>query len=827
MSELYVFRCIALKYGLCTFYLEVFKMKKKISLSFIMIIISIFVFGVLNVSAATSGSYGDNITWTLDNSGTLTISGTGEIIDPPGLLGSIPWYDQRTKIKNIVIEEGVTKIGKSAFIDCINVTSVKIPDSVTTIGNYAFQQNIKLSEISIPENTTHIGDAVFRNCSNLSNLELSNCVTSIGKDAFYNTNLSRINIPDSVINIGDNAFGTCQNMIYICVDENNANYSSKDGVLFDKNKTTLIKYPSGKTYSEYVIPNTVTSISSEAFSYSSNLTGVTFNNNIKIIEEFTFRNCTMLTSITIPEGVTTISEYAFGWCTALSSVSIPKSAINIDKYAFCGCEDITIKSYANAYALVYAKNNNIDYSIIEEKIGVVIRDENNDVVGSYDFTKNTVIDTMILSSKNGYSASLYKDINFTEEWDITEPLSKDMVLYIKYSINQYMYKFLNYDGSILKEKTVDYGTIIVPPANPTRPKTQQYTYEFNEWDGYEMGMMQPAENVVFIAQYNFVENPISIYENLEQTETIIKHSDEYTEIEIKTSNIAENTVLIVALYEDNKLVYTDIKFNHTASTSTSITFNKFFDTVKVMNFSSLKNLKPIYNIYDTTSVCIVDFDLNYENAVGAPKRQIVEKGNKIPKPANPSRKNYTFIGWFIDYECTKPYNFDDIPKDNTVLYAKWESIVDKAYNTLGNYFVNYGITADNTEYYLKYTNSGTTYFVVYNKSQKRFFFVSKNPDDHNYSCSVGCDKNSITQEIFVSYANNGRNTPWGLIETAKFSSSNRELLSYQYEGFDADNSSYYKSVLISKAISTLNGARKIIADTGLGITLADLGFLNY
>ena len=114
-----------------------------------------------------SGSCGDNTTWTLDSNGTLTISGTGGIgdyhfVEDPMFWSDLaPWYSQRTKIKNVIIEDGVTSIGVAPFLNCSNLTSIIIPDSVTSIGDYAFSGCSSLTDITIPNSVKSMRQYVF------------------------------------------------------------------------------------------------------------------------------------------------------------------------------------------------------------------------------------------------------------------------------------------------------------------------------------------------------------------------------------------------------------------------------------------------------------------------------------------------------------------------------------------------------------------------------------------------------------------------------------------------------------------------------------------
>ncbi len=224
-----------------------------------------------------------------------------------------------TSLSSVTIGDSVTSIGDSAFWGCKSLSSVTIPDSVTSIVSYAFYRCTSLSSVTIGDSVTSIGQSAFRDCTSLSSVTIPDSVTFIGGRAFYACNsLSSVTIPDSVTSIRDEAFGGCTSLTTITVDSNNANYSSIDGVLFNKDETTLITYPKGKLSAAYTIPDSVTSIGNYAFGY-----------------------CTSLASVTIPDSVTSIGSYAFEDCTSLSSVTIGNSVTSIGNYAFRDCSKLT------------------------------------------------------------------------------------------------------------------------------------------------------------------------------------------------------------------------------------------------------------------------------------------------------------------------------------------------------------------------------------------------------------------------------------------------------------------------------------------------------
>jgi hypothetical protein len=230
--------------------------------------------GAVTSFAQTSGTIG-SLVWTLDN-GTLTISGKGAMPDYSNS-NNAPWYHDRSII-TVIIEDGVTSIGRRAFKECV-MTSVTIGNSVTSIGEEAF----------------------------------SHC-----------DGLATINIPNSVKDIGYRAFFFCNTLTTIHVEAGNNLFLSEDGVLFKivdphSQAKMLVCYPGGKT-GHYTIPNNnVTSIGEEAFSYCYGLTSVIIGNSVTSIEEEAFYWCGFLTSITISNSVTDIGDWAFYNCRDLTS----------------------------------------------------------------------------------------------------------------------------------------------------------------------------------------------------------------------------------------------------------------------------------------------------------------------------------------------------------------------------------------------------------------------------------------------------------------------------------------------------------------------------
>ena len=257
-----------------------------------------------------------------------------EIPDTVTEIGSYAFHNFR-KVKKINIPNSVTRIGLGAFYYCINLTSITIPNSVTSIGSSAFSWCSSLTSIAIPESVTSIELDTFSWCGSLTNITIPESVTSIGDRAFSNcSSLTNITIPESVTSIVRDTFGSCSSLTNINVSYNNKNYSSIDGVLFNKDKTVIIKYPEGKESKSYKIPNSVTSIGYGAFEDCSSLTSITIPDGVTSIGYGAFKDCSSLTSITIPDSVTSIGANAFEYCSSLTSITIPDSVTSIGYGAF-------------------------------------------------------------------------------------------------------------------------------------------------------------------------------------------------------------------------------------------------------------------------------------------------------------------------------------------------------------------------------------------------------------------------------------------------------------------------------------------------------------
>lgn len=302
-----------------------------------------------HVSAQSSGTCGEDLTWTLSN-GILSINGTGETyyyVSDSTSTESAPWMSERKNVKAAVVSEGVTVLGNGLFYGCSNLTMVSLPKTLKSIGSDAFANCSSLEDVTIPDSVVNIGIFAFASCHSLKNVNLPADLQDLGGGTFHDCPLlENITLPSKLTVVNDFTFSGCHALAEVVIPK---------GVERIGNQA----FRGAKGLASVKFEGAVKTIGDLAFEDTPNLTSITFNEGLETIEGsafqrsglqsvtlpstlkhiggYAFENCNSLTEVTIPEGVEHIGEFAFANCTSLEKAVLPESLKFLGGMAFDGC----------------------------------------------------------------------------------------------------------------------------------------------------------------------------------------------------------------------------------------------------------------------------------------------------------------------------------------------------------------------------------------------------------------------------------------------------------------------------------------------------------
>lgn len=283
-----------------------------------------------NSEAVTAGKCGNSLTWSLSSDGTLTISGTGDMYDFGYNEYPCPWrrYENNlsAQITHVVIENGVTSIGNSAFYQLTNLADVVIPEGITRIGNDAFSMCSSLPEVALPSSLSSLGTQAFALCSALTGIDFPSAITEIPHGAFEScTSLQYADLPNNLSTISSRAFFEC---------------TSLAGIVFPDSliKIGELAFCRCRSLRTIIIPSNVAEISNSTFAHCEKLTKIVLPDSVTAIGSNAFSGCA-LEAVTLPSELTNLGNAAFSYCP-LFFVSLPSSLVSIPSDAFAACHQL-------------------------------------------------------------------------------------------------------------------------------------------------------------------------------------------------------------------------------------------------------------------------------------------------------------------------------------------------------------------------------------------------------------------------------------------------------------------------------------------------------
>ena len=446
------------------------------------------------LDVTSSGTFGSNNDWSweLDDGGTLTITGTGDMpdftwgyVDDAYTTGS-PWYDSSDLIKEVVITGDVTSVGDCAFYGSA-VTSAVLPDTVTSIGNKAFGNCTSLTWIELPSGLTDIGDSAFASCSSLAWIELPSGLTNIEPYAFsFCSSLALTELPSGLTNIESHAFYSCRSL-------------------------ALTELPDG-----------IIAIGSWAFSFCSSLALTELPSGLTDIEPYAFFDCSSLALTELPSGITTIGGNAFQSCTSLTELTFTSStAPTLWEDVFKDCENLTI--YVPADGTGYTSENNWPtdrikylYNVTLETGGGTIADGKN--VTMYAEGKGASLPTADDVTRTGYKfMGWYEDSSFSGSavTEISGTETGNKTFYAKWE-----------KSYTITVQSGGHGSASASPASAaigeeiTLTATPDTGYQFKAWEVISGGMTitgdkftMPAEDVIVKATFEMATYIVTLETN--------------------------------------------------------------------------------------------------------------------------------------------------------------------------------------------------------------------------------------------------------------------------------------------------------------------------
>ena len=456
-----------------------------------------------------------------------------------------------------------------------------------TYDKYFNENNYKsLTTADIPASVTYSGTTYS--------------VTCIGWMAFSNcSSLTSITIPNSVTIIRDNAFVSCSGLTSFSVAGDNSNYSSKEGVLFNKQQTTLIQYPTRKQ-GEYIIPNSVTTIVDYAFYGCSGLTSLTIPNSITSIVDYAFAGCSSLTSITIPNSVTSIGNEAFAGCSSLSSVTIPNSVTSIGESVFSNCSSLTAVEIPNSVTSIgwyaFSECTGLTSVTIPNSITSI---GNEAFAGCSSLTSVTIPSSVIIIGDEAFGGcssmtSIYVPCGEMERFK--QLLKNDSR--VKYEPVPYTITITAENGSVIYPQTKCDDMLLTA--------TPDYGYHFTQWsDGntdnprtFELRQDTTLEAIFAVDKYGTCGDNLQLtwrYDTDNQTLTISGEGDLTTNMRYGVEAVKEMKELVI---EDGVGVIGNEAFADIKTLSTII-LGKDVRELQERVFYNCNNLTAIYNYRKT------------------------------------------------------------------------------------------------------------------------------------------------------------------------------------------------------------------------------------
>ena len=599
-------------------------------------------------------------------------------------------------LKNVSFEAGTTVIAYKLFSNCTGLEKITIPDTVTTIKGYAFYECSNLKEIQIGNGLKEIGDSVFYECTSLQKVLFPDTVNSMGTSIFYNCiNLSEVHLPNIRQNIMANTFYNCKKLTTI-------NFPStlttiEDSAFSGCESLPEAILPSGvekiesnafencKSLKKAVVPDTVSSIGGSAFYGCEALTDITLGSKLKKIDSQTFYGCAALPSIMIPYSVTAIGDSAFVNCTKLTQITVPRNTTSIASNAFSYPKKMTMYGPSGCYAQTYANGKGIKYVAQDIHATSIRLDITNKMAEYYDEFQLTATiapqnftDAVTWTSSNEDVATV-SDTGYVEVCGVGTAVITVTAGNVKAACTvtvPQLIDWIEFDEDEIELKSGETYQLRpdISPSNATNKKLKYTSSDTKVAEVSASGLVtakSEGEARIRAAATDGSDEYAVCYVTVTGKAKVTGITLNQTSATLGRGKKLALKEAISPSYASNKKVVWK-----SANTKVATVDGSGNVTAKAPGRTKITVTSAENSSYQASCTVTVPYNITYKLNKGKnnASNPSTYYGKKITLK-NPSRKGYTFAGWYTDAKFKKKIKtIESSAKCDYTLYAKWTKV---------------------------------------------------------------------------------------------------------------------------------------------------------
>ena len=599
-------------------------------------------------------------------------------------------------LKNVSFEAGTTVIAYKLFSNCTGLEKITIPDTVTTIKGYAFYECSNLKEIQIGNGLKEIGDSVFYECTSLQKVLFPDTVNSMGTSIFYNCiNLTEVHLPNIRQNIMANTFYNCKKLTTI-------NFPSTlttigDSAFYGCESLPEAILPSGleeiesnafkncKSLKKAVVPDTVSSIGSSAFYGCEALTDITLGSKLKKIANQTFYGCAALPSIMIPYSVTAIGDSAFVNCTKLTQITVPRNTTSIASNAFSYPKKMTMYGPSGCYAQTYANGKGIKYVAQDIHATSIRLDITNKTAEYYDEFQLTATiapqnftDAVTWTSSNEDVATV-SDTGYVEVCGVGTAVITVTAGNVKAACTvtvPQLIDWIEFDEDEIELKSGETYQLRpdISPSNATNKKLKYTSSDTKVAEVSASGLVtakSEGEARIRAAATDGSDEYAVCYVTVTGKAKVTGITLNQTSATLGRGKKLALKAAISPSYASNKKVVWK-----SANTKVATVDGSGNVTAKAPGRTKITVTSAENSSYQASCTVTVPYNITYKLNKGKnnASNPSTYYGKKITLK-NPSRKGYTFAGWYTDAKFKKKIKtIESSAKCDYTLYAKWTKV---------------------------------------------------------------------------------------------------------------------------------------------------------